>query len=422
VIAGATASVPPRIGGVEAVEAPMQKLVDVLSARQEELVHAGVERILTQIPDYTRVTDEAFIEDIYLHVTQHHEAILRSLARGSALEREEMSFIRPRAVKRVGRIPLASFMQGFRTYMEVIWDAVVAAVDDDASKDAALEAAGIITRYINVAATEAAEVFLEGERLQTAQGERLRRDLVEDLLAGVAPAPGPKLAAARDAGLVDGAGLVLVAAAIIDDAVDDHRLRAAASAIARAFGAAVEPLTVVRQQEVICVAPAQAETGAPVAALVQAQERLRGDGVALAVGVSAVVADVAGLPEAYAEASAAVEHLRPAGGVLAMSTLSAFDCLAMFGPRAARRSMPAAIRSFVTGDREHGGVLIATLRAYADADFNVKVAAAQLFVHPNTARYRLAKIEERTGLDLRSFADVQELLIAVRVDELAAGG
>ena len=32
---------------------------------------------------------------------------------------------------------------------------------------------------------------------------------------------------------------------------------------------------------------------------------------------------------------------------------------------------------------------------------------------------RLGKIEERTGLDLRRFADVQELLIAVRVEELA---
>ena len=67
-------------------------------------------------------------------------------------------------------------------------------------------------------------------------------------------------------------------------------------------------------------------------------------------------------------------------------------------------------------------MLIATLRAYAEADVNVKVAAALLFVHPNTARYRLAKIEERTGLDLRRFADVQELLIAVRIEELVSAG
>ena len=92
----------------------------------------------------------------------------------------------------------------------------------------------------------------------------------------------------------------------------------------------------------------------------------------------------------------------------------------MFGREAARRRAPPAVRRFVAEDRADGGVLITTLREYADADFNVKAAAARLFVHPNTARYRLAKIEERTGLDLRRFADVQELLIAVRIEELAA--
>ena len=65
-------------------------------------------------------------------------------------------------------------------------------------------------RYINVATTEAAEVYLESERLQSAHGEGLRRDLMEDLLAGVAPAPGPKLAAARAAGLTDAATVAVV--------------------------------------------------------------------------------------------------------------------------------------------------------------------------------------------------------------------
>jgi sugar diacid utilization regulator len=362
------------------------------------------------------VTDEAFWEDVRDHVTVHHEALVRSIARGRALERDEMSFIRPRAARRVGRIPLASFMRGFRTYMELLWEAVLETAVDEHSKDSALLAVGIVIRYIDAATTEAAEVFIEGERLQSAQGEALRRDLVEDLLAGVAPAPGPKLAAARDAGLVDGAQLVLVAAALMGDEADDHRLRSAASAIARAFGSAVEPLTVVRHREVVCIAPVP-ESGDLVAALARAQQRLGGDGIALAVGVSAG-SDLAGLPDAYAEASAAVERLRPDGGVLALETLSAFDCLAMFGREVAWRRTAPALRLFVAEDRADGSVLITTLRAYAEADFNVKVAAAQLFVHPNTARYRLAKIEERTGLDVRSFADVQELLIAVRVEEL----
>ena len=42
-------------------------------------------------------------------------------------------------------------------------------------------------------------------------------------------------------------------------------------------------------------------------------------------------------------------------------------------------------------------------------------AARQLHLHVNTAYYRLDRIAERTGCDLRRFADVMELLIAVRL-------
>jgi sugar diacid utilization regulator len=399
----------------------MDQLVLVLTERQNELVEEGVRRI-REIPAYARVTDEAFLADVRRHVTEHHEALVRSIALGRPLARDEMSFIRPRASRRVGRIPLASFMRGFRTYMELLWEAVLETAVDERSKDSALLAVGIIIRYIDVATTEAAEVFLEGERLQSAQGEGLRRDLVEDLLAGVPPAPGAKLAAAREAGLVDGARLVLVAAALVGEPGEDHRLRSAAAAIARACGSAVEPLTVVRQREVVCIAPAGAQPGELAATLARAQQRLSSDGISLAIGVSAVVADLGGLPDAYGEASAAIERLRPDGGVLALDSLSALDCLAMFGREVAWRRTPAALRTFVAEDRADGSVLITTLRAYAEADCNVKVAAAQLFVHPNTARYRLAKIEERTGLDLRRFADLQEILIAVRVDELVSAG
>jgi hypothetical protein len=93
-------------------------------------------------------------------------------------------------------------MQAFRIYQEEFWDALLASADGEAARTSALEAAGTIIRYINIAAAEAADVYLESERLLHAQGERVRRDLLEDLLAGRAPAPGAKLTAARAAGLV----------------------------------------------------------------------------------------------------------------------------------------------------------------------------------------------------------------------------
>jgi sugar diacid utilization regulator len=66
-------------------------------------------------------------------------------------------------------------------------------------------------------------------------------------------------------------------------------------------------------------------------------------------------------------------------------------------------------------DREHGGHLIATLLASADADLNAKAAAEALLIHPNTAHYRLARIAEKTGSDLRRLPDVIDLLIAIRL-------
>jgi hypothetical protein len=46
--------------------------------------------------------------------------------------------------------------------------------------------------------------------------------------------------------------------------------------------------------------------------------------------------------------------------------------------------------------------LTGTLRAYLDCDLSVPKTAERLFVHPNTVRYRLTKLEELTGLDTAS--------------------
>ena len=81
----------------------------------------------------------------------------------------------------------------------------------------------------------------------------------------------------------------------------------------------------------------------------------------------------------------------------------------------ARRLIRPEVRRFVAEDVAAGGALIATLAAYAACDLNARTAARPLHLHVNTAYYRLDRIAERTGCDLRRFADVMELLIAVRL-------
>jgi PucR C-terminal helix-turn-helix domain/GGDEF-like domain len=398
----------------EAPEAVM-RIVDALRERQDEVVDKGIQAIRTKVNAYTRIDDPAFLADMREHVYLHNDALIRSLARQSPLTPEELLFVRPVATRRVGRIPLGDFMRAFRLYNEVFWEAVLETATDDEMRAAALSTVATIIGYINVAATYASEAYLEAESLLQAQGERLRRDLLEDLLQGRPPAPGPKLGAAREAGLEPTQPCLLIAARAVGTTPDEHGLRSVAASLGRARGAAVQPLTVVRQDEIVVVAPAKGVDVAELAdALAAIQARLAEQGITLAIGMS-TIQPLEDLPAAYREACEAVERLQESGGIVALPTLRAFESLTLFGHETAGRLVSPEIRAFVQEDVDAGGLLTTTLLEYVAADLNATFAAERLYVHVNTVRYRLKKIAERTGCDLRRLSEVLDLLVAVHL-------
>ena len=59
------------------------------------------------------------------------------------------------------------------------------------------------------------------------------------------------------------------------------------------------------------------------------------------------------------------------------------------------------IRPVVAYDREHGSDLIRTLRTFFAANANASEAADRLYLHRNSLPYRLARIQDLTGLDLK---------------------
>jgi sugar diacid utilization regulator len=100
--------------------------------------------------------------------------------------------------------------------------------------------------------------------------------------------------------------------------------------------------------------------------------------------------------------------------VVALPELSAFDYVVASAPETARRLVDPAVREFLAEDR---GVFKDTIRALADADLVLNVAAERLRIHPNTAKYRLSRIEERTGRNPRRVGDLFELLVAIALTE-----
>ena len=230
-------------------------LREALEQRLERMADEATERIVLEVPAY-RAADEQFRADIRAHVVAHLRASLESLGADREVTREDLLFVRPHAARRTRRVSVTEFVQAFYVGERVLWDTALALAHDDESRRAALAFASHLPRYFEVATTHAAEVYLETQEQLAATGERIRRDLLEDLLAGRELDPGPRLDAARAAGVRDDASFVVITATPCDTPGDEQLLRGGASALARAVGGRTLPLAVVRHDEIVVVVPA----------------------------------------------------------------------------------------------------------------------------------------------------------------------
>ncbi len=397
-------------------ERVLGELLGRLDGELEQLAHDGTRAIFAEIPAYHDHPDAGLFGDVELHVREHFAAALDSFRGRREFTREDLLFIRRHAALRVERLSVADFIHAFHIGQRVLWDATLTLAHDDASRRAVLGLVTYIVRYFDIATIHAAEVYLEAEQLLSAAGERLRRDVLENLIAGVAPAPGPRLEAVLDSGLTPRGGCLVIAAQPLRAPDDVHALRGAANALARVSRRAVTPLTVVRHDEIVIVTPASSANATAMATrLAELQRRLADRGLTLAIGMSTIHDGLAGIPDAYREAAGARDRLLPDAGVIALPVMSAFEYLVSRGDATVRRLIPEAISRFVAEDAAAGAPLVGTLRAYAAADLNVRQAAENLHIHVNTAHYRLARIGERTGADLRHVDDVIALLIGARL-------
>ena len=70
------------------------------------------------------------------------------------------------------------------------------------------------------------------------------------------------------------------------------------------------------------------------------------------------------------------------------------------------------------GGGEYGDELIRSLEAFIEQNGQWEKAARELFCHRHTLRYRIRRVEELTGRDLKSARDRIEFWLALRAREL----
>jgi GAF domain-containing protein len=140
-----------------------------------------------------------------------------------------------------------------------------------------------------------------------------------------------------------------------------------------------------------------------------------------AIGVSELCDAPADATRAYREAVDAAtigRALLGEGGAIAYSQLGAYRYLVQIAAEDAPRDrMRAAVDRLIAYDSKRRTALLDTLERYLAERRSVIESARALFIHPNTLRQRLARIEELTGLRLDQ-DDLLSLELAIKLARL----
>ena len=396
-----------------------------LVARHEEIAQAMVARILSDVPSYRRA-GRPVADEVLALATATAEILGTAFATGTPIAREDVPVVREHAALRLDRgIDLEAFLHAYRAALFHYWDACA----EEAARLRISRADGLaLARFaldaIDTITTHAAEAYLREETRRATESGRAARDLVERLLAGQPVGLDRRHPAAP--GLDPAAPLVLVLArggGDDDDAPAAAALPRARDRLERALGfGKARPVATIRQGEVVLLA-AGADAAATTARLRRALDD-GDDGLDLRCGVSATPAGFPGVARAYREAALTLSYTSVERPALALAELSALEA-ALTGADAATRALIAGKGAGLTAlpDAERAQAT-ATIRAFAAADMNVSAAAAALFVHPNTVRYRLDRIAAATGHDPRTFAGLADLvcILAARPPAAPASG
>ncbi|MBF8188669.1 helix-turn-helix domain-containing protein [Nonomuraea sp. K274] len=414
----------------ETVRAERARILSELLRDLEQLADTAVATMREEIPAYAAQGPD-FQADVRDQVARHYRAKLAVLLEDRTVTLDDITFTRRAATRRArAGVALADYINAFRVGQQVFWEAVVErAGQSSAAREAALSLAAPLMRYCDFASTHAANAYMEFQEYAAAEAVRESRDLLETLLAGGVPTRGRELAAAQAHGLAPEARtpLLVVIAVLVgppapvttgpDQGADARH--AACAAIARTGGNGTRTLSVVRQSEIVAIPVLSpgTEPGDLCDRLQGVLDSLATEGIRLAMGISTVSAGTAYIPHAYQEARAVLDFVPEEGGVAALPRITPFQYLALKADDTARHLVDPRINSLLAEDRARGGVLTATIRAFAAADLNLRAAAERLQIHPNTAQYRLRRIQERTGRSLRSINDLVELLVAIALQD-----
>ncbi|MGB4274672.1 MAG: PucR family transcriptional regulator ligand-binding domain-containing protein [Bacillota bacterium] len=153
----------------------------------------------------------------------------------------------------------------------------------------------------------------------------------------------------------------------------------------------------------------------------QLQTRLRAElaEISVSIAISQPYLRLVELRSGYLEACELMDICRIVWGPGQIATKEKLDIYRLFYHCGSQGEMAEfcskLLSSLVKGDTGSRTELIHTLRVYLECGASITKTAQSLFIHENTLRYRLKKIEKVTGLDLKDSKNCFKLALALHI-------
>lgn len=398
----ATSSIPSASGAPShQPNASVEPVAERVAARRDEIAATMAVQIACGIGAYRDASAPQLLAEVEANCATHFDAFVRSLRIGHPPLGDEGNFIDAAILDRVRQeIPLDELLHAFRVGQKVLWAEVVS--EAGPMTDVAVALAGPTMEYVDVVSTRVAQVYLGEVRRLEINRERENRDLVEHLLREqhLKPAEAKRM---QGLGLSGNVLVAVLQSADLSPSGGDRLgpaiLREAA---ADGIGVLVAPL-----QGSLTVLLSLDKHPAPrvIAVLRRALATLGRCGVGVPAAAPGEIA------RGYREARAALERTSDTEPLVYLGGEGAFRYLVtMADPSVAALVSPRLRR--VIADAVW---LAETASAYLQENLSTQAAAERLFLHPNTLRYRLRRLEEQGGIDLKRFSDLVELCTALNL-------
>jgi hypothetical protein len=310
------------------------------------------------------------------------------------------------AARAAAGVPLPAVMDAFRISLHQMWDAMVqlAGQEGPVSHEAVLRATSRLWQAQDVYTDAMTAAYRERAMQQVLDDEAERSALAEALLEGRVIDDRSMWEIAQLLRLPQKGPYVVIAA--VCPAVGKQALPGIVPMLRSA-----DVFSAWRLLPDLQIGIAHIRSDAKQTALLDLLRRV----ASTRVGVSPRFDDLADTAQALRFARVAANARGSDSGLVTVFEDSVLAVAAVSAPEVTKKLADIVLSRFDDLAAEERDVLFDTFRAWVENDGSMARAAAQLYCHPNTVRYRLHRIEERTGRSLSVPQDLAELCLAFEI-------